>query len=98
MLLDEAEEPMDFSRGSERLQEYTSGRMEAGSGMHQEEKVGGDPFGAGSQKLGDPNGRGLDLSVLNRLSQKVIRFVNFTTIVSNCSRTSSVIVNFSEAV
>jgi len=60
---------MDFSRGSERLQEYT-GRMEAGSG-HQEEKVG-DPFGA-SQKLGDPNARGLDLSVLDRLSQKVIR-------------------------
>ena len=94
MLLDEAEEPMDFSRGSERLQEYT-GRMEAGSG-HQEEKVG-DPFGA-SQKLGDPNARGLDLSVLDRLSQKVIRFVNLTTIFVNCTRTSSVIVNFSEAV
>ena len=75
MLLDEAEEPMDFSRGSERLQEYT-GRMEAGSG-HPEEKLG-DPFAAAAnQKLGDPNARGLDLSVLDRLSQKVIRFVNF---------------------
>jgi len=61
---------MDFSRGSERLQEYTDRRMEAGSG-HPEEKLG-DPFAA-SQKLGDPNASGLDLSVLDRLSQKVIR-------------------------
>ena len=44
MLLDEAEEPMDFSRGSERLQEYTTGRMEAAAGR-QEEKLG-DPFAA----------------------------------------------------
>ena len=75
MLLDEAEEPMDFSRGSERLQEYTTGRMEAAAGR-QEEKLG-DPFRA-AQKLGDANGRGLDLSVLDRLSQKVIRFVDST--------------------
>ena len=75
MLHDEAEEPMDFSRGSERLQEYTTGRMEAAAGR-QEEKLG-DPFTA-AQKLGDANGRGLDLSVLDRLSQKVIRFVDST--------------------
>ena len=78
MLLDEAEEPMDFSRGSERLQEYTDRRMEAGSG-HPEEKLG-DPFAA-SQKLGDPNASGLDLSVLDRLSQKVIR-----SVIVNCSK------------
>ena len=78
MLLDEAEEPMDFSRSSERLQEYT-GRMEADTG-HQEKLA--DPFGA-TQKLGDPNARGLDLSVLDRLSQKVIRFVNLTSIVED---------------
>ena len=96
MLLDEAEEPMDFSRGSERLQEYTTGRMEAAAGR-QEEKLG-NPFAA-AQKLGDANGRGLDLSVLDRLSQKVIRFVDSTPqYLKKVTRAWFVIVSFSEPV
>ena len=76
MLLDEAEEPMDFSRGSERVQEYTERRMEASSGPVPEEKLARDPFAASQKQLGgDPNASGLDLSVLDRLSQKVIRSV-----------------------
>ena len=96
MLLDEAEEPMDFSRGSERLQEYTERRMEASSGPVPEEKLGRDPFPASQKQLGDSNAGGLDLSVLDRLSQKVIRWVNF--IFLNYTRTLSVIGNFSKAV
>jgi hypothetical protein len=96
MLLDEAEEPMDFSRGSERLQEYTERRMEASSGPVPEEKLGRDPFAAAQKQLGDSNAGGLDLSVLDRLSQKVIRWANF--IFLNCTRTLSVIGYFSKAV
>ena len=63
MLLDEAEAPMDFSRGSERLNDYNPRRLEMeGVEEHQ----------SGEQKhISEP--RGLDLSVLDRLSQKAIR-------------------------
>ena len=64
MLLDEASEPMDFSRTSPTFNDYTRG-MET---KEEQERA--------EQKLGDPNldmPKGLDLSVLDRLSQKAIR-------------------------
>ena len=65
MLLDEASEPMDFSRTSPTFNDYTRGMMET---KEEQERA--------EQKLGDTNldmPKGLDLSVLDRLSQKAIR-------------------------
>ena len=66
MLLEEVEEPMDFSRGSERLVDYNPRKL-------QEPELEDQDVLSKQTMEEQEQPRGLDLSVLDRLSQKAIR-------------------------